>query len=141
MKEGPAFQNKLTHCQTKNNTEISVTYTCHTGIVNNRAYKKHTDPGTGRKVRNVGWRDDLLRQIEGAITYVFRYYSWALIRQDNRHNAHIGLQIKNCLNENFQNERVRVKLLLFLLCLWYQYTRLFHSCLFDRITLYNFHIY
>ncbi len=102
MKDGPSFENKVTHCYTKDKTEINVKFTCYTGIINNKDYKKHTDPGRGRQALNVGWRNKLQQQIEGAIAYVLKYYHWTTINQNNIHEVHIERQIKHCLNENYQ---------------------------------------
>jgi hypothetical protein len=106
MKEGPGFEKKSTHCFTKDDIEINVKYNCYTAITSNRAYRKHTDPGTGRQVLNYLWRPKLQEQIEGGIAYVLKHYRWSTIQTDNSHQEHIERQIKNCLNENFQDEAI-----------------------------------
>jgi hypothetical protein len=106
QKEGPTFENRLTHCYTKDNIEISVIYICYSLIINSKAYNRHTDPGKGRQVRNVGWRDKLQRQIERAIAGVLKHYRWSLLQAANNHKDHIERQIKNCLNQNYQDEAI-----------------------------------
>lgn len=106
QKEGPNFTKRIMHCRTKDNIEISVIYVCQTSIINDRAYRKHTDPGGPRNVRNVGWRDKLQKQIENAIAYVLKHYRWSAINTDDNHKDHIERQIRNCLHENYQEETV-----------------------------------
>lgn len=106
MKEGLGFDNKLTHCHTRDNIEISVKYSCYIAITNNRAFKRHTDSGKGRQVRNVGWRDRLQQQIERAIAYVLKHYQWSVLQANNSHKDHIERQIINCLNENYYGETI-----------------------------------
>ncbi len=106
MQDGPDFKNKLTYCFTKDNTELDVKYNCTSIIINKKAYHKHTAPGTGNKVLNVGWRDKLQKQIEEAIAYVLKYYPWDTLANSNKHHPHIQHQIKQCLNQNYQNSKL-----------------------------------
>ena len=98
QKEGPRVEKKLMHCHSKDGIEVSVTYTCTTDILKNRAFNAFVNP---KDARTVGWRDRLILQIEQAITYVVKHYRYTII---NDHRRHIERQIKNNLNENHLEE-------------------------------------
>lgn len=98
QKEGPSEPERIMNCHAKDNIELSVTYAYSTFIMNNRRYRAYTNPGDAK---TVGWRDKLHRQLEGAISYVMKHYRYSII---NSHKDHIERQIKNCLNENYQQE-------------------------------------
>ena len=106
QKEGPTFEDRLIHCYKKDNIEISVIYICYSLITNGKAYNQHTDPGKGDQVRNVGCRDKLQQQIERSIAYVLKHYRWPTLQVDTKHKGHIERQIKNCLNQNYQDEAI-----------------------------------
>ncbi len=98
QQQGPSLTITQINCLTKDDIELSVTYTCDTFIINNKRYKAYINP---RDTRTVGWRDKLQRQIEGAISYVLKHYKRMII---NSHMDHIKRQVKNCLNENYLEE-------------------------------------
>ncbi|MCB0208830.1 MAG: hypothetical protein KDJ52_05860 [Anaerolineae bacterium] len=101
MDERLSFDNKTTHCFTKDNVEIRVKYSCSVAIAKNRVFKKHKDHHARS---NIGWQDKLQQQINGAITYVLKHYLWFMLQENNSHREHIERQIINCLNENYYDE-------------------------------------
>ncbi len=99
QKEGPDDTKRLMNCRTKDDVDLSVTYDYRTLIINNKPFKIYTDP---ESTRSLGWRDKLRRQIEKSISHVLKYYLYSMI---NNHKDHISRQVKNCLNENYLDEK------------------------------------